>query len=58
MQRINKLIELNSQNKQCEFFQAYKVLKSLVYGGNAKKAYMSFRPVEMQSNINNNFKIK
>ena len=49
MQRINKFIELNSQNEQCELLESFKVLKRLVYGGDAKKAYMSFCPVEMQS---------
>ena len=49
MQRINKLIELNSQNEQYEFLEAFKVLKKLVYGGDGKKAYMSFCPVKMQS---------
>ena len=46
MTRIDKMIEINAQGKLAMFTnKCYKVVKHIVYNGDAKKAYQSFKPL-------------
>ena len=45
MDRINKMIEINSRGHLSNMVFAYKVTKHEVYNGNGLKAYKSFKAV-------------
>ena len=45
MERINKMIEINSRGHLSNMVFAYKVTKHEVYNGNGLKAYKSFKAV-------------
>ena len=41
MNRINKMIELNSKGRLNKVLLVYKTVKDIVYNGDSKKAYES-----------------
>ena len=43
MERINKMIEINSMGHLLNLVFCYKVIKHEVYNGNGLKAYKSFK---------------
>ena len=43
MERINKMIEINSRGHLLDLVFCYKVTKHEVYNGNGLKAYRSFK---------------
>ena len=46
MTRIDKMIEINAQGKLAMFTnKCYKAVEHIVYNGDAKKAYQSFKPL-------------
>lgn len=46
MNRINKLIDINERGLLTKFVECYKTVKDIVYNGDGKKAYESFKIVD------------
>lgn len=49
MNRIDKMIEINTRKYLSQIAECYSIIKEQVYNGNGKKAYLSLKPISKQN---------